>query len=79
MYGVRGSPERSNERFVNKIFDYGRKNTKEANTTNGCDIEYAIRDILMGVGSVPRGDYRGLDEQVAIEKFYKIMNIDLES
>jgi len=29
---------------------------------NGCDMEYAIRDILMGVGQVPRGDYRGLDE-----------------
>jgi len=25
-------------------------------------MEYAIRDILMGVGQVPRGDYRGLDE-----------------
>ena len=33
----------------------------------------------MGVGTVPRGDYRGLDERVALERFYKIMNIDLDS
>ena len=79
MYGVRGNPERSNDRFINKIFDHGRKNTQEAMTTNGCDLEFAVRDLIMGVGTVPRGDFRGLEEQVAIEKFYKIMNINLES
>jgi hypothetical protein len=65
MYGVRGSPERSNERFVNKIFDFKRRNAKEAMTTNGCDIEYGVRDTVMAVGKVPRGGNRGLDERVA--------------
>ena len=32
----------------------------------GCDIEYTLRDFLIQVGKVPRGDYRGLDEEVAI-------------
>ena len=79
MYGIRGSPEKSNYRNIAKLFDYGRKNAKEAANVHGCDLEYAIRDILMGVGQVPRGDYRGLDEQIAIERFYKIMNINLNS
>jgi hypothetical protein len=30
-YGVRGYPKRSDNRIVNKLFDYGRKNAKEAN------------------------------------------------
>ena len=69
MYGVRGSPERSNERFVNKIFDYNRRNAREAMTTNGCDIEYGVRDTVMAVGIVPRGGDRGLDEEAA-QKYY---------
>jgi len=46
---------------------------------HGCDLEYAIREILMNVGVVPTAYNRGLDEKVAIDKFYKIMNIDLNS
>ena len=33
----------------------------------------------MNVGVVPTAYNRGLDEKVAIDKFYKIMNIDLNS
>jgi hypothetical protein len=47
--------------------------------THGCDLDYTIRELLMKVGEVPRGDYKGLDEKVATEKFYRIMNIDLNS
>tara|TARA_B110000285_G_C15107141_1_gene608708 strand:- start:863 stop:1246 length:384 start_codon:yes stop_codon:yes gene_type:complete len=79
MYGIRGSPDKSNYRYINKIFDYGRKNAKEAMNTHGCDLDYTIRELLMKVGEVPRGDYKGLDEKVATEKFYRIMNIDLNS
>ena len=79
MYGIRGAPEQSSYRHINKIFDYGRKNAKEAGNCHGCDLEYAIREILLGVGQVPTAYNRGLDENVAIEKFYKIMNIDLNS
>jgi hypothetical protein len=79
MYGIRGAPEQSNYRHINKIFDYGRKNAKEAGNCHGCDLEYAIREILLGVGHVPTAYNRGLDENVAIEKFYKNMNIDLNS
>jgi hypothetical protein len=79
MYGIRGSPEKSNYRYINKIFDHGRKNAKEAMNCHGCDLEYAIREILMKVGDIPRGNYRGLDEKVATDKFYRIMNIDLNS
>jgi hypothetical protein len=31
----------------------------------------------MEVGKIPRGNFRGLEEDVAIEKFYKIMDVDL--
>lgn len=79
MYGIRGSPKKSDCRYINKIFDYGRKNAKEAMLTHGCDIEYYIRDILMKVGEIPRGDYRGLDEKVALPRNYKIMNINNDS
>ena len=30
MYGIRGNPKRSEDRNINKLFDYRRKNAKDA-------------------------------------------------
>jgi hypothetical protein len=79
MYGIRGSPTLSNDRYINKIFDHGRKNAKEDMNCHGCDLEFTIRDILMKVGEVHVGDYRGLDSKVATERYYNTLNINPDS
>ena len=79
MYGLRGSPKRSQDRHVNKLFDHSRRNTRNLGMCDGCDVNYSIREQVMTVGKVPRGDYRGLDPDVAYGREYKAMNIDRDS
>ena len=79
MYGLRGSPKRSQDRHVNKLFDHSRRNTRNLGMCDGCDVNYSMREQVMTVGKVPRGDYRGLDPDVAYGREYKAMNIDRDS
>ena len=78
MHGIRGSPERSNDRFINKVFDHKRTNQLSLNGCVGCDIEYNCRESVMGVGVPPVGGLKSQREEVAQEA-YVILNIDRSS
>ena len=45
--GIRGSPMRSYDRHLNKLFDKGRQKIQDK---VGCDLEYGVRDQYIGVG-----------------------------
>lgn len=40
MYGIKGDPGRSLDRYINKLFDKRRTKSKEIGNLNGCDIDY---------------------------------------
>tara|TARA_B110000305_G_C18913062_1_gene391582 strand:- start:252 stop:449 length:198 start_codon:yes stop_codon:yes gene_type:complete len=65
MHGVRGSPERSQDRFINKVFDHKRTNQLGLNGCVGCDIDYQTRESVMAVGVPPVGALKSQREEVA--------------
>jgi hypothetical protein len=58
MYGLRGPPTKSDDRYLSKLFDYKRKKAKENGNTTGCDDEFLVRDLRIGVGKCTRGGLR---------------------
>lgn len=50
--GIRGSPEKSKERFINKIFDHQRKRGSEAGNNEGCIQNFQVRDQVIKLGDV---------------------------
>jgi len=65
MYGVRGDPKRSEDRHINKIFDYKRQKQREVGGCRGCDLDFQQRDRHMSIGHIPRGGLNMLREEVA--------------
>lgn len=76
MYGVRGSPKRSEDRHLSKVFDHGRVKAKEVEGTLGCDEIYDVRDLTMKVGSCTRGGLKTLQQESTARKEQRILNID---
>jgi hypothetical protein len=60
MFGVRGSPKRSEDRHMSLVFDYNRNKAKDVEGTLGCDEIYDVRDFSMKVGSCTRGGLKTL-------------------
>jgi len=48
--GCKGNPERSDERYINKLFDKQRTKSKDVGSTQGCDLTFAVRESVMKVG-----------------------------
>ena len=80
MYGVLGNPARSQDRHINKLFDYRRTKQKEIEGCEGCDIKYIMREEVFRVGEhanrgATTGGLKTQNEQTHRET-YRIMNID---
>jgi hypothetical protein len=65
MFGVKGSPKRSELRNLSKVFDHRRNKARENNGTAGCDEDYVIRNMTMKVGSCTRGGLKTLNLETA--------------
>ena len=76
--GAIRDPKFSEERFINKIFDHGRVKTKAEKKCQGCDLDFQIRNKLIGIGKITRGSLKMLNNESAYET-YRIMNIDRNS
>ena len=71
-------PKFSEERFINKIFDHGRVKSKAEKKCQGCDIDYYVRNKMIGIGKITRGILKMLSNETARET-YRILNIDRNS
>ena len=76
--GVLRDPKFSEERFINKIFDHGRVKSKAEKKCQGCDLDYQVRNKMIGIGKITRGSLKMLSNETARET-YRILNIDRNS
>jgi len=60
MYGLRGPPTKSDDRYLSKLFDYKGKKAKENGNGLGCDDDFQIRELSLNVGSYTRGGLRAM-------------------
>ena len=65
MFGVKGSPQRSEHRHLSKVFDHRRNKARDNNGTIGCDEDYHLRNMTMKVGSCIRGGLKTLNTETA--------------
>lgn len=73
-----GSPMKSHDRHLNKIFDKGRVKMKANGKCTGCDLDYQVREQVMQVGKVTRGALKNMSDSTA-EAYHKNIDIDQKS